>query len=190
MNCSMQEIEKVCDELIYCYTQKRRLHKKDYNFTDTIKNREHIKEAAEQCINLGVSPGVYVQTIYNNLAGKAREHLRLECLYGKSVAQLFDRLQNSGDDSYKVEITNFTEDYERLWAQQYDLVMRYVKAGDSVKSVLMDSSLKFFAWFRILATPERDPDVIKKYKRIAKLELTPKLIEFIKQEKLDADRIA
>jgi hypothetical protein len=141
------------------------------------------------CIDLGVSPDMFVQTIYDNLTGKAKDEFRVDCLQGKGARALFERLQASGDDSYKVEITNFTEDYERIWAQQYDLVQRYLKTGDTIKAILMDSSLKFFAWFRILSTPDRDPEIIKKYKHIAKLELTQKLQEFIHQENLDITRL-
>jgi hypothetical protein len=53
----------------------------------------------------------------------------------------------------------------------------------------MDSSLKFFAWFRILATPNRVPEIIDKYKRIAKKEMTSAILTFAKEQNLDLDRL-
>jgi hypothetical protein len=102
---------------------------------------------------------------------------------------MLDQEKDSPDDTYRVEITNATLSLEDVWKYQHELAMRYIKRGETTHSVLMDSSLKFFAWYRILSTPERDMEIIKKYKHIARKEMTNALREFIESEGLDIDRI-
>jgi hypothetical protein len=53
----------------------------------------------------------------------------------------------------------------------------------------MNSSLKFFAWFRILSTPDRYEPIISKYKHIAREELTQSIIDYARDAGLDIDRI-
>lgn len=172
------------DDLVYFFEEKKRLTNKNYRYIDSEENRKHFNRAAELCEELNMHPGVYVQNLYDDM-GKHKEYFSPKHLAGTSVKK---RLTENPDD-YKVEITNSTLDYEDVWKYQHELAMMYIKRGESTESVLMDSSLKFFAWFRILATPRKHPGIIKKYKHIAKKEMNPRLMEFIKKEKLDADRI-
>jgi hypothetical protein len=131
---------------------------------------------------------MYVQKMYERLGDKKHfftpEHMR-----GGNVEKMLENDAASQDDKYVIEITNNTLAPADVWKYQHELAMRYIKRGESAHSVLMDSSLKFFAWYRILSTPERDPEIIDKYKHIAKKEMTPALLEFLKQEGLDIERI-
>ena len=86
-------------------------------------------------------------------------------------------------------VTSETLSFERVWDQQKALLLNQVEQGRKMEDILLDSSMKFFAWFRILATTTRLPSVAKKYKKTAKLELTGRLREFIEERQLDIGRI-
>jgi hypothetical protein len=179
---------RLVDDLIFYFVEKKRLSVKNYNYISTTKWDKYFAEAAELCEKYELTPAIYVQRLYDRMENKKQffspEHLR-----GGNVEKILELEKSTPEDSYYIEITNATLDPADVWKYQHELAMRYIKRGESVRSVLMDSSLKLFAWYRILSTPERDPEVIKKYKHIAKKEMTSSLQEFAKQEGLDLDRI-
>jgi len=178
----------IVDDLIFYYVEKKRLSVKNYNYTPLPKWDKYFEEAAILCHKYGFTPALYVQKMYDRL-GEKRNFFTPEHMRGGNVEKILENEQSSQDDKYTVEITNSTLDPADVWKYQHELAMRYIKRGESVRSVLMDSSLKFFAWYRILSTPERDPEIIAKYKHIAKKEMTPVLLEFVTQEGLDVERI-
>ena len=175
------------DDIVFFYTEKKRLTNKNFKYIDTPSNQNYMKLGAVLCEELKLHPGVFVQTIYDNM-GDAKAFFSPKHLQGKNVKKLFESKDN-GLDSYRVEITNATLEYEDIWKYQHELAMLYIKNGEAPESVLLDSSLKFFAWFRILATPDKYPAIIKKYKHIAKKEMNPRLLAFAKAEGLDIERI-
>jgi hypothetical protein len=178
----------IVDDIIFYYVEKKRLSIKNYNYTPLPKWDKYFEEAATLCDKYRLTPVMYVQKMYDRLGDKKHfftpEHMR-----GGNVEKMLENEQTSQDDKYTIEITNSTLAPADIWRYQHELAMRYIKRGESVHSVLMDSSLKLFAWYRILSTPERDPEIIAKYKHIAKKEMTPVLLEFVKQEGLDVERI-
>ena len=180
--------QRTIDDLVYYFVEKKRLTVKSYNCIPSAKWDQYFAEAAKLCSKYELSPAIYVQKMYDRMENKKQfftpEHMR-----GGNVEKLLEDEKLSEDDTYKVEITNATLDLADVWKYQHELAMRYIKRGESVHSVLMDSSLKFFAWYRILSTPERDAEIIRKYKHIAKKEMTNALQDFARQEGLDLDRI-
>jgi hypothetical protein len=178
----------IVDDIIFYYVEKKRLWVKNYNYIPLPKCDKYFEEAALLCDKHRFTPAMYVQKMYDRLGDKKHfftpEHMR-----GGSVEKMLESDQASQDDKYTIEITNNTLDPADVWRYQHELAMRYINRGESVDSVLMDSSLKLFAWYRILSTPERVPSIINKYKHIAKKEMTPRLLEFLKAEGLDIERI-
>lgn len=183
-----ENTKRTIEDLIYYFVEKKRLTLKSYNYISSNKWDQFFEEAAKLCSKYELTPAIYIQKMYDRLENKKQfftpEHIR-----GKNVERFLDNERELNEDTYKVEITNATLDLADVWKYQHELAMRYIKRGESPHSVLMDSSLKFFAWYRILSTPERDPEIIKKYKHIAKKEMTSALQDFARQEGLDLDRI-
>jgi hypothetical protein len=179
---------QLVNDLLFYYEEKKRISTKHFKYTPSEKYDQYFKEAALLCEELSLHPAQFVQYMYDRMHDKKNffspMHLR-----GQGVRQYSeDMSENSG--SYEVCVTNATIEYADVWAQQLDLAMRFIRRGEPVEEVLLDSGLKFFAWFRILATPDRSPKIIDKYKKIAKKELTPGLKAFILSEKLDIDRLS
>lgn len=174
------------DDLVYFFEEKKRLTNKNYRYIDSEENRKHFKKAAKLCEQSGLHPGKFVQSLYDNM-GKHKTYFSPKHLAGPTALKILE--EKDPAESYQVEITNATLKYPDIWRYQHEMAMMYIARGEPVESVLMDSSLKFFAWFRILSTPDRVPAIIKKYKHIAKDELNPKLREFIEESGLDIDRI-
>jgi len=178
--------ERLVDDLVFYYEEKKRLTSKDYKHFDTVASSEHFKEAALLCAEFELDPATYIQIMYDRM-GDIKKFFAPEHLRGtKARFFLSDKKDNSG---LKIELTNHNLPIEEIWRHQHEMAMVYVIRGEPVESVLIDSSLKFFAWFRILATPNRVPAIIDKYKKIAKKEMTSSILEFAKSENLDLDRL-
>lgn len=174
---------------MFYFEEKKRLTNKHYRYVASSKYDMYLDESALLCAQTNQHPATYVHLLYDRMGGK-KEFFSPEHLRGKQVKFFFEEiLDPEKNTSYEIEITNNNLEYSKIWVQQHDLAMCYIKHGEPVESVLLDSSIKFFAWFRILATPDRCPSIIEKYKKIAKKEMTPGLLKFIQSENLDGDRL-
>jgi hypothetical protein len=180
--------ERTLEDLIYHFVEKKRLTKKNYEYIPTVKWGAYFREAAQLCDKYEMHPSSYIQKMYDRMEAK-KEFFSPEHIRGGNVSKMLDRDKDSGEETYKVEITNATLTYDSMWQYQHELAMRYIRNGVTVEEVLMDSSLKFFAWYRILSTPSRNERVIAKYKHIARKEMTSALKDFAAQEGLDITRI-
>ena len=173
-------------DLIFYYEEKKRITNKNYSHIANIADVSHFKEASLLCKEFELDPATYIQIMYDRMGDLKRffspEHLR----GAKARFYLTDKGDNGG---LKIELTNYNQPIEDVWRHQHELAMIYYRRGEAIESVLIDSGLKFFAWFRILATPNRVPAIIDKYKKIAKKEMTSVITEFAKKEKLDLDRL-
>ena len=178
---------QLLNDLIFYYEEKKRISAKHFKYVPSEKYDKYFNEAALLCEELSLHPAQFVQYLYDRMQDKKNffspMHLR-----GQGVRSYVEGLGDISN-TYETCVTNSTISYTDVWAQQLDLAMRFIRRGEPVEEVLLDSGLKFFAWFRILATPDRSPKIIDKYKKIAKKELTPGLKEFIFSEKLDMDRL-
>jgi len=179
--------DRLVEDLIFYYTEKKRLSVRTFTYIATPANDGYIRKAAALCAEFELDAATYVQVMYERMGSK-KEYFAPKYMQGeKARYYLKDEQENYTD--LKVEITNANLDPVDIWRHQHELAMLYIRRGESVESVLMDSSLKFFGWFRILATPNRYEPIISKYKHIAKKELTSRLKDFMKNEKLDTDRL-
>ena len=179
--------QKLVEDLKYYYEDKKRLTNKYARYIDTKKNEDYMQEAGRLCEEMNMSAAAYIQFFYDRM-GQNKEYFSPQHLRGENARKILKAEQES-ENGYKVEINNSNIPYDLLWQQQQDMAMRYLKLGYTTKDMLLDPSLKFAGWFRILATPEIFPEVIVKYRNIAKKELTPRLIEFIKEQNLELSRI-
>ena len=175
-------------DLIFYYEEKKRLTVKGFKHRENQADKNYFIAAAKLCAKHELDPATYVQIMYDRLDPNKRAFFSPKCLQGVKVEYYIESNKDTGD-SLKIELTNANIDPADLWRHQHELASLYIRRGESVESVLLDSSLKFFAWFRILATPNRVPAIIDKYKRIAKKEMTSKLLDFARSENLDLDRL-
>lgn len=179
--------QRIKEDLEYEFTSKKRLSIPHYNYVSTHAGDAHFREAALLCKDSNLHPAQYMQIMWERMGDK-KEFFNTAHLQGPGAKQAIKEYFKNGDN-YDVEITNVNLEYGDLWNYQKELAMRYIRNGRDIKSVLMDSSLKFFAWFRILITEKREPEIIDKYKHIAKKEFTRGLLDFAKQHNLDVNRI-
>ena len=180
--------QRLVDDITLYYIEKKRLFLKNYNLISTPAENENFREAARLCDELEMDPAIFVQLLYDRMGDKkaffSSKHLR-----GTAAKTYLTCKKGETEFTWKIEITNDTVDPEAIFNYQKELAMVYISRGEDPASVLIDSSLKFFAWFRILATPNPVPEIIDKYKHIAKKELTSKLLDFFKKEGLDLNRL-
>lgn len=182
-----QDDQRLIEDLIGYYVEKKRLSNKRYRYVESVADNAHFKEAAKLCKSHELDAAAYVQLMFDRMGNK-KEFFCPACLQGKK-AEFFLKEKESEPEGLKIEITNATLDPADIWNYQHELAMLYVNKGESVESVLMDSSLKLFAWYRVLATPNRAPGIIKKYAPIARKEINNKILDFAKSRNLDIDRI-
>jgi hypothetical protein len=178
--------KKLVDDLTFYYEEKKRLTSKDYRHIPTEASNAHFREAAALCEEFELDPATYVQIMYDRMGG-IKKFFSPEHLQGTKARFFISDKQDNG--GLKIELTNHNLPISEMWRHQHEMAMVYVSRNEPVESVLMDSSLKFFAWFRILATPNRVPEIVDKYKRIAKKEMTSAILAFAKEQNLDLDRL-
>jgi len=180
--------QRLVDDLIHHYTEKKRLTNKNFRYISTVKDDAYLREAGSLCVANHLDASTYVQMMYDRM-GEHKALFSPKHMQGTKVKHMLAERETSESNSTQVEINNANLAPADMWAFQHKLAMMYIRRGDTVESVLLDSSLKFFAWYRILATPNRVPEIIDKYKHIAKKEMTPRLNAFCKSENLDLERI-
>jgi hypothetical protein len=182
-------LNKLFEEIVYHYEQKRRLHTRAYVYLSSDRNDKYLQDAAKFCADNNVSPAVYVDKLYDNFGGK-KAFFGPKNLQAKTAKKHFDKYREIEEDFFKVELNNNNLDYDKVWQQQLDLATDYLQYGYKIEDILKDAKLKFFAWFRVLATTEKNQDIIHEYIHIAKKELNPRLLAYLKQNKeLDIGRI-
>lgn len=179
--------QQLIDDLLGLFIDKKRLSNNRYQHLLSAADEKHLEKAAELCKNYELDAASYVQLMYDRMGGK-KQFFTLACLQG-TKAQFYLEEAKQSAEGLKIEVTNASLDIAEVWRYQHELVMIYARNGDSIENILMDSGIKLFAWYRILASPERIPAVIKKYARIARKELNSKILDFIKSRNLDLDRI-
>lgn len=182
-------IQKTVEELVYYYEQKKRLHTKSYAYLSSEKNDKYFRDAAEYCIKNHVSPGSYISAVYDNFTGK-KAFFGPKNIQSSVAEKHFKNLLADGGDFYTPELNNHNLDYDKLWNQQLDMARDYMSFGLKIEDILKDPKLKFFAWFRILATTQRNEEIIREYIHIAKKELNPRLVSYLRQNtELDVNRL-
>ena len=178
---------RLIEDLIHYFNEKKRLSIQNYTHRCSKKDEDYFREAAQLCKQHELDAAAYIELIYGKM-GEQKSFFAPMHLQGTRVKHILEERKND-DSGYKVEITNSSLTPEDIWKQQKTLAMVYIKNGETSASVLMNSSLKFFAWFRILSTPDRCEPVIDKYKHIARKELTSSIIDYARAAGLDIDRI-
>ena len=179
---------RLIDDLTGFYVEKKRLSNKRYQHISSAADDKNFKNAAILCKEYELDAATYVQIMFDRMGDK-KEFFNPSCLQGTKAKFYLEEKKNE-PEGLKIEITNATLDPADVWKYQHELAMMYVKRGESVESVLMDSSLKLFAWYRVLATPDRSPTIIRKYAHIARKEVNNKILDFAKSRNLDVDRIS
>jgi hypothetical protein len=179
----------IVEDLVHYFCEKKRLTIKNYTYNPSNTWDDYFKEAAVLCADYELPPSTYIQKMYERMEPKVQfftpEHIR-----GEKVEALLKSWQSQGETSYVVEITNANLDYRDLWEHQENLARRLLRPDETYEELMLDSSLKFFGWFRILSTEERNMKIIEKYRHIARKEMTQALKDFIVQNGLDLDRFS
>jgi hypothetical protein len=145
-------------------------------YTTHAFNLEDFKKAADVCIALQARPTEFVEAIFFN---KDPFKIFPSHLYGKTAGDCYktyiDKLQAV---SYRDRLA-----LNKRWFQE-QLAM-----GFSEESILLTSWIPFDPWFRVCISKKPIASVIKKWHGAAEEQLTQRLIDFLKTEKLDYTRI-
>jgi hypothetical protein len=178
----------VVDDIIYYYTLKKRETYSKYAFVNNEGALKDIRAAAIMCTANGLTPDRFVSIAYENFGGK-KQFFNTSYLQGPKMQALLKFEKNRVEYKTDVELTRDVMDFADVWKQQIELANSYISHGDSIEEVLLDPTLKFYGWFRILATPEPLPKVIQKYREVARKELAPRLKQYLTSQNFDLDRI-
>jgi hypothetical protein len=93
------------------------------------------------------------------------------------------------DPKYTGLVTSENLAISDVWQQQIYLLKTYTRNNESPEDVLLDASLKFYSWFRILVPETPIAALINKYRDIARRELNYKIKKFVRRSGLDLSRI-
>lgn len=180
---------KIVEDLIHYFSEKRRLTTKNYDYRPSDKWDDYFREAALLCEEYELPPSTYIQKMYERIEYK-KEFFNPEQLRGIKAAAFLKNLKDQEHTSFKVEITNASLDYAELWEHQENLAKRLLLPKETYEDLMLDSSLKFFGWFRVLSPTQSSSKIIEKYAHIARKEMNQTLKDFLVQKGLDLDRIS
>lgn len=189
MTSAEDNLKKIVEELVYYYEQKKKLSTQRYAYITSEKNDKYFIDAAKYCVENHISPASYVDTMYENFGSK-KAFFSPRNLQSSVAKKYLKQAADSEGVFFNPELNNNNLDYDKIWQQQIELATDYMSFGQKIEDILKDPKLKFFAWFRILATTHRNADIIREYIHIAKKELNPRLLSYLKQNSdLDINRL-
>lgn len=170
----MTQHEELKEKLKSFYLNKRQEELPFIKLTD--KDEIHFDRAAELCLSLKVNPEVYIEAIMKDQDFKLFFSYKL---YPKDT---------------QAKIQQYIKDNTPNFYELFDVQKRYlhdqiVRVGKTVEDSLMDDQVDFDAWFRICITKEPVSEIILKYRKKALIELNYELEKFLKEKKLDVERI-
>jgi hypothetical protein len=174
----MDEITDIKERLIEQYTHYRSVVQPNYNYHTSIAFEKAFTKAAQFCIEKGITPEQYTVAIWEGL-GDRKENF-YPSFYGSTNG-------NNLAETYKAQATTSPEiqlDYQKQILRRHVMELKKDPA-----EVLMNPRIKFYAWFRILATKLPNQEIIRTYIKTAKAEMTMELAQFLKTNGLDVDRI-
>lgn len=147
----------------------------------------NLEKAQEVCIAYAKSPAELVDLVFNNL-GERKNYFSL-CHLSDSNAhrRLLDQKKYRLETGSLVSFSTIAP--EALLNHLYTLLKIYSNSGESEKSVLADSTIDFPAWFRIVATPIPNKEIISNYIEEAQKSVHGSLLDFLKSKGFDLSRI-
>ncbi|RTL07784.1 hypothetical protein EKK58_01165 [Candidatus Dependentiae bacterium] len=125
--------------------------------------------AARNCIKAKITPEDYCAALYQ--------------AYGGTYDDYWPN-QMTGNKALSIA-TKYASNYEavapdKLWAAQVGLMRQaLVSTKRTVEELLFDRAVAFSPWFRVIATVEPNREIIAKYGKEAKAQLTPELKTFL-----------
>lgn len=183
---STEKINETEESLIRYYEDKKRLTNPNYKYNSNPTYKKCFSEAAIFCLDLGVNPSLFIEEAYK-LLGNNKHYFNPTCLGSEKIKNKF--INKDPSVNYTPPISRVDLTYDEIWEQQKDLASRLLRTGRNVEDILLDSSNKFYAWFRILVTADRNEKIIFEYKNIALKELDERLETFVLKAGLDLNRI-
>jgi hypothetical protein len=181
----LSEYRSTIDELVESFTAKQRILREHYVYPASEANNVNMLSAAKLCHKYNMHPGTFMRVIYDSLPQAAKLNFNTKHLQSDNAEKKIVNFLNDPES----ELNNTNIDYRELWNQQLLDARKFMSYGSTCKEILMDATLNFYAWFRVLATPNRDEDIIRKFGKTARLEMNDVLLKFIREENLDLERI-
>lgn len=175
-------------EIIYYYTLKKKETYSKYTFVANAGTKKDIDKAAILCAKAGITADRFVSIAYENFGGK-KAYFTTSYLQGPKMTALLAFEKIAAENKANTELTRDVINFDDVWRQQIELANLFVKQGDAIEEILLDPSIKFYGWFRILATPTPVPAIMQRYRHVARKELTPRLKEYLKLNNFELDRI-
>jgi hypothetical protein len=185
-NLQEQESEDLSVLKQYFLKVKRNIDE-GYCYISTPSKEDDFRAALEICKEYDLTPedlvDLAVELLAHNSHRLSSVHLRGGLVRKFLVAEVLNNSKNCALGA------NENLPLDRFWDHYETIVKLYENRGEPREDVLFDSSLKFHAWFRILATEKPCPRIIEKYKHIAIKELDYRIKRFIRRNGLDLSRI-
>jgi|APCry1669190119_1035276.scaffolds.fasta_scaffold01043_4 hypothetical protein len=172
------ELRDLKDRLESEYIRLRCLVQPHYIYHSAPAFEKAFKKAAVFCKAHKITPEQYAIALLESLDGH-RENF-YPSYFGSTSAN-----QVAIDYS-----KNFSVPLEELYEYQKEMLRHMVlEMGRDAVSTLLNPRLRFYAWFRILATKEPVKEIIEAYSEAARKEMTAELLTFLKSKQLDVERI-
>lgn len=160
------------------YVRLRGLVQSHYLYNSTPAHDKAFKKAAEFCKLQRITPEQYAMGLFQSLSGHQENFY--PSYFGSASG-------NQAALTYSKEYCVHPSD---LYEHQKEMLRRHVvDLGKDPIETLLNPRLSFYAWFRILATKEPVPEIIRLYSETAKKEASPELVAFLCEQNLSVNRI-
>ncbi len=172
------QVLELASQLEDQYIYLRGTVQKNYAYHRSPAHMKAFVKAAKFCLESGLTAEEYSIALMDSL-GNHRENF-FPSYFGSSTANQY-ALTYKEDRAIPLDM---------ILEQQKELLRIHVqKLKKDPIAALMDPRLKFYAWFRVVATREPNREIIGVYGETARKELTRGLAEFLRNQNLDVERI-
>jgi hypothetical protein len=137
-----------------------------------------LKKAALFCKKHSIHPSIYMLGAMQSI-GESRDKFYIP----------FVGCDRANEGALAAKESNTVPTDKILEHQKKMLERQVIDMKRPFMDALLDPRLKFYAWFRIIATVKPVPEIIQIYLDVARLEMTQELETFLREQNLDVDRI-
>jgi hypothetical protein len=174
----MDEIEELKNRLIEQYTYYRTVVLKNYTYHSSAAHEKAFAKAAQFCLENNITPEEYAVALWTSLGDKKENFY--PNYFGSPGG-------NRAALEYKEVAVTSPE--IQLEYQKKILHRHVIELGNDPVEVLMNPRIKFYAWFRILATKTPEPEIMRTYGTTARAEMTPELAKYLESQNLEISRL-
>lgn len=174
-NTDAYRVESLRQDIISAYMHFRSRCMQD-PFQLNERNISDFEKAAKLCKKMNMRPWQFVEFQFRRCVDKKAFYPRM--------------LLVRASEEERNTVRHWSEiPCGSVFNAQLSYLYDHLKLGRVLENILMDDKIDFHAWFRVIISKERIPEVMAKYGELGKREVTAEMLDFLKTKNLEIARL-